>query len=82
MQRRRANNRLCAAEHEIATITPYSTGPVQCLQNSCSTTELRRPALRQFTRPVVNSTGTQREAGGKGPAIAQESVGNMPKQVR
>jgi hypothetical protein len=36
-----------------------------CLQNSCSTTELRRPALRQFTRCPLNSAGVQGEPAGR-----------------
>jgi hypothetical protein len=58
------NNSVCMAGACRGTINSYSAGPFQCLQNSCSTTELRRPALRQFTRPVVNSTGTPRELTG------------------
>src|ERR1035437_8020624 len=58
---RQRNNSVCATHLRRATIKSYSAGPFQCLQNSCSTTELRRPALRESTRSPLNSRGTQRE---------------------
>src|SRR5450631_68623 len=48
--------------------------PVPCLQNSCSTTELRRPALGQSTRPVVNSAGGRRELTGSAVGIQREPI--------
>jgi hypothetical protein len=59
--------------HFPETINAYSAGPFQCLQNSCSTIELRRRALRQSTRPIVNSTGTQPELTGSA-AIQREPM--------